>query len=77
MGIRLFASAHHLRHWFGTMAYAERRDLRAVQDAVGHGSPAQTARYIRVARGAGEGVSLDVDRAAHSNDQHQQPPKEG
>jgi len=35
-------SAHHLRHMFGTLAYAETRDLLGVQRLLGHVSPATT-----------------------------------
>lgn len=54
-GIR--ASAHQLRHWFGTAAYeASGGDLRMVQELLGHSSPTTTAIYTKWARGR----SLDV-----------------
>lgn len=36
---------HQLRHRFGTATYAATRDLRVVQELLGHGSPATTAIY--------------------------------
>jgi integrase/recombinase XerC len=63
MGIGENASAHKLRHWFGTTSWTQRRDLRATQDAMGHANPTQTAQYIAVLQGDGDGITLDVDRA--------------
>jgi len=37
---------HRLRHTFGTAAHDECRDVRAVQELLGHASPATTAGYI-------------------------------
>jgi integrase len=39
---------HHLRHRFATRAYRHTRDLRAVQQLLGHSSPTTTARYVGV-----------------------------
>lgn len=36
---------HSLRHWFGTQLYQDTRDLRLVQDLMGHASPQTTAVY--------------------------------
>jgi integrase/recombinase XerC len=36
---------HQLRHRFGTMMYRGTRDLRLVQDMIGHASPSTTAGY--------------------------------
>jgi integrase/recombinase XerC len=38
-------SAHTLRHWFGSTTYANTRDLRTVQELLGHASPQTTAIY--------------------------------
>lgn len=43
---------HTLRHRFATAAYAATRDLRAVQDLLGHARPETTARYAAVPDGA-------------------------
>jgi integrase/recombinase XerC len=40
---------HQLRHRFGTAMYTACRDIRAVQDQMGHSSPATTALYVAVA----------------------------
>jgi integrase/recombinase XerC len=45
-------SAHSLRHAFATAAYASERDLRAVQELLGHQKPETTARYAAVPDGA-------------------------
>ena len=39
------ATAHQLRHWFGSRAYAACHDLRVVQELLGHQSPTTTAVY--------------------------------
>lgn len=45
------ASAHQLRHWFGTSTYEQSGgDLRMVQDLLGHSSPATTAIYTKWSR---------------------------
>lgn len=41
-------SMHKLRHRFATRAYAGSRNLRAVQEALGHASVATTERYTAV-----------------------------
>ncbi len=38
-------TAHQLRHRYGTTAYMLTKDLRLVQELLGHGSPQTTARY--------------------------------
>lgn len=39
------ATAHQLRHWFGSSTYRVSRDLRVVQELLGHESPQTTAIY--------------------------------
>lgn len=41
-------TTHSLRHRFASEAYRERRDLRAVQQLLGHSSPQTTASYVAV-----------------------------
>lgn len=45
-------TAHTLRHRFASAAYATARDLRAVQELLGHSKPETTARYTAVPDGA-------------------------
>lgn len=45
-------SAHKLRHRFATVAYAESRDLLAVQQLLGHSKPETTQRYTALPGGA-------------------------
>jgi len=52
---------HQLRHRFATSAYAGTRDIRAVQDALGHSSPATTAIY---AHNRSEALQAAADAAA-------------
>lgn len=47
------ATAHQLRHRFGTRAYRASRDLRLVQELMGHGSPVVTAGYAAWDQDAG------------------------
>lgn len=39
------ATMHQLRHWFGTRTYQATKDLRTVQELLGHASPSVTAIY--------------------------------
>lgn len=41
-------SGHQLRHRFASVAYSAERDLRAVQELLGHASPETTAIYTAV-----------------------------
>lgn len=56
------ASAHQLRHWFGTRSYQACQDVLAVGALMGHANPATTAVYAqfsdRVARTAVLALSL-------------------
>jgi site-specific recombinase XerD len=48
--IGVAATAHQLRHWFATQAYRGSRDLRVVQELLGHASPTTTAIYTAFSR---------------------------
>lgn len=41
------ASAHHLRHYFASTLYAMTKDIRVVQEMMGHSSPNTTAIYVK------------------------------
>ncbi|HET6299160.1 MAG TPA: site-specific integrase, partial [Kribbella sp.] len=45
-------TGHSLRHRFASAAYAVDRDLRAVQELLGHSKPETTARYVATPDGA-------------------------
>jgi integrase/recombinase XerD len=45
-------SSHALRHTAATLAYHYSRDLRAVQDMLGHLDPKTTSKYARLVDGA-------------------------
>jgi integrase/recombinase XerC len=44
--LNIDATAHRLRHWFGTGVYAASRDIRLTQELLGHQSPNTTALYV-------------------------------
>lgn len=50
------ASAHKLRHSFGTEVYRQSRDLRMTQQLLGHSSPGTTAGYVAWAQDEAAGV---------------------
>ncbi|MDE9365485.1 tyrosine-type recombinase/integrase [Luteipulveratus sp. YIM 133132] len=54
-------TTHSLRHRCATTAYAATRDLRAVQDLLGHSKPETTAGYVLTPQGA---VRAAVEAAA-------------
>lgn len=49
-GLGIEATAHRLRHWFGTSVYAQSLDLRLTQELLGHADPATTAGYVQYAQ---------------------------
>lgn len=49
-------TTHTIRHRFATQAYQAERDLRAVQELLGHSKPETTARYAAVPTGAMTGA---------------------
>jgi len=57
-------TAHTLRHRFASLAYAHQRDLRAVQELLGHSKPETTARYTAVPDGAMRSAVLAVGLVA-------------
>lgn len=63
-GLGINATAHQLRHHFGTHAYRVSRDIRVVQELMGHTSPAVTSLYADWSREEAartvDALSLDV-----------------
>jgi len=47
---------HQLRHRFGSVLYQQTRDLRMVQELLGHADPATTAGYAAWDRAAAAGA---------------------
>ncbi|HXA33388.1 MAG TPA: tyrosine-type recombinase/integrase [Acidimicrobiales bacterium] len=50
------ATAHSLRHWFGTKTYQASKDLRLTQILMGHSSPSTTAGYAAADMSQAAGV---------------------
>ncbi len=57
---KLKLSNHALRHTFATQVYASTRDLRLVQQALGHQNPQTTARYAHLVEGISAADSIDL-----------------
>lgn len=81
-GLGIPDTGHAARHRFGTLAYQQSRDLRLVQDLLGHADPATTAAYAAFAaeRAAEvvDSISTLTPRSQHVRgrqlpDQHQAP----
>ena len=56
-------SLHSLRHWYGTQLYRSSRDLRMVQDLMGHSSPQTTAGYADYSRRSASTAVRDLPAA--------------
>ncbi len=63
---RTGATLHALRHYFATALYQTSRDLRLVQEALGHSSPNITAIYAAfdTSKTAGAMAHVGADRSA-------------
>ena len=70
-GHGITATLHQLRHRFGTQAYRAGRDLRAVQELMGHADPATTAGYaafdVAAATAAVNAIPPPAPTSASSN----------
>lgn len=55
------ATMHQLRHRYGTVAYQLSRDLRMVQEQMGHASPETTAGYTRASAEAAARMVAAMD----------------
>lgn len=58
------ATAHQLRHRYGSAAYQLSRDLRMVQEQMGHASPQTTAGYTRASMEAARTMVAALDALA-------------
>jgi integrase/recombinase XerC len=57
---RVQVTAHQFRHWFGTHLYASTRDLRLVQEMLGHASPVTTTIYVAFDRASATRAVQDL-----------------
>ena len=57
---RLRMSNHALRHTFATQVYAATKDLRLVQDALGHSNPQTTAKYAHLVDGVAAAEAIEL-----------------
>ena len=53
-------SNHALRHTFATQVYARTRDLRLVQQALGHQNPQTTAKYAHLVEGISAADEIEL-----------------
>lgn len=57
-GIGMPYTAHQLRHTYGTDAYERSKDIRAVQELMGHSTVSTTQKYIKVNAKTGVDLAL-------------------
>lgn len=78
------ATMHQLRHWFGTRTLRVIKDLRVVQELMGHADPSTTAIYTAFCNEDGRAAvdGLDdtlarrrIEHAAPSTPEPHEPPK--
>lgn len=55
------ATAHQLRHWFGTQLYQATSDLRLTQEMLGHSDPGTTAVYTAFNKRAAAAAIRDLN----------------
>jgi integrase/recombinase XerC len=65
-------TAHQLRHRYGTTAYMLTKDIRLVQELLGHSSPTTTARYAAWDKSQ----TVDMVKAMDEQWTHEEPPTE-
>lgn len=53
-------TAHQLRHTFGTDAYERSKDIRAVQELMGHSTVTTTQKYVAVNNRTGVQLAVDL-----------------
>lgn len=54
------ATPHQFRHWFGTRTYESCKDIRVVQELMGHSSPVVTAVYAAFSEEASRSAVLSL-----------------
>lgn len=54
-------TAHSLRHWYGTHVYRVTRDVRLVQEMMGHANLSTTAMYTAFAPSRADDMAADLD----------------
>lgn len=62
------ATAHQLRHWFGSKLWDETHDLRLCQEMLGHRDPATTAIYTAFSRPEAKRAISSLTFAANDED---------
>ena len=70
------ATAHQLRHWFGTNLYAQSHDIRMTQEMLGHANPATTAIYTAFDKRAAAVAVRNMSFEPVSEDEISDPPDE-
>lgn len=58
----IYDTGHSLRHWFGSTGYQITRDLRTVQEAMGHESATTTALYTLPDSAASDEMAAGLDK---------------
>lgn len=66
-GLGINATAHQLRHWFGTNVFARSLDLRLTQELMGHADPSTTAKYVKFAQHKAAEVINQLDVRPHAD----------
>lgn len=76
-GLGLPFVAHQLRHRFGTALFSETRDLRLVQELLGHASPGVTAGYVHVGQERQAAGMRKLARGLDRRPSGNRPPEDG
>jgi integrase/recombinase XerC len=63
-GLGIDATMHQLRHWFGSKTYQACRDIRVVQELMGHSDPKTTAVYTAFSQEGATAAVMAIGLAA-------------